>query len=139
MANLRSLVERHYENFATANIAAEDEIFGPNVVTVDPGAGTVEGLDAFKAYEEGFRRAFPDGRLNLNSAIEGGNSVTVEGTFTGTNTGPLASPAGEIPATGRKLELPFADFFEVESGKITRHRIYYDRMTFMHQLGLIPQ
>jgi hypothetical protein len=39
MANLRSLVEKHYENVATANLKAEAEIFSPDVVSVEPAPG----------------------------------------------------------------------------------------------------
>jgi steroid delta-isomerase-like uncharacterized protein len=138
MANLRSLVEKHYENVATANLEAEAEIFSPDVVTVEPAAGTLQGLAAFTAYEQGFHHAFPDGRLTLTSAVASGNTIAAEGTFTGTHTGPLIGPAGEIPPTHRTLELPFADFFEVEGGRITHHRIYYDQVAFLRQLGLLP-
>ena len=138
MGDLRRIVEQHYRNVASADYAAEDAIFSPDVVTVDPGAGTLEGLPAFKAYEEVFHRAFPDGRLVLKSAVEAGSTVAAQGVFVGTHAGPLAGPAGEIPPTHRKLELPFADFFEIENGRIVSHRIYYDQVAFMQQLGLMP-
>lgn len=138
MTDLREIVERHYTNVSTANIDAEDEIFSPNVVTVDPGAGELRGLEAFKGYEFAFHTAFPDGRLVMTSAIEAGNRIAVEGRFVGTHAGPLASPGGEVPATNRPLDLHFTDIFEVENGKIVAHRIYYDQMAFMAQLGLLP-
>ena len=84
-----------------------------------------------------FQRAFPDGKLVLKSAIEAGNNVAVEGVYTGTHTGPLQSPRGDIPATNRALNLDMVDMFEVEGDRITRHRIYYDQVQFMSQLGLM--
>ena len=59
------LVERHYRNVSAADFDAEDELFSPEVETIDPGAGTLHGLQAFKGYEAAFRRAFPDGKLVL--------------------------------------------------------------------------
>ena len=139
MGDLRQIIEQHYQNVATANYAAEEEIFSPDAVNVDPGAGRLEGIAAFKAYEEGFRRAFPDGRLIMKSAVESGNTIATEGLFVGTHTGPMWTPNGEIPPTYRKLELPFGDFFQFENGRIVSHHIYYDQIAFMMQLGLLPE
>jgi ketosteroid isomerase-like protein len=49
----------------------------------------------------------------------------------------LASPAGEIPATGRPLAAPFVWYAEVVDGKVTRLGDYYNAATFMAQLGLV--
>lgn len=137
MTSLKSLVETHYENMATANMARELEIFAPDVVTVEPG-GTIHGIDDFLAHERVFQRAFPDAHVVPRSFTEAGNRIAVQGAFVGTHTGPLASPAGEIPPTNRGLELLFGDFFEVNDGRITHHEIYYDQVSFMAQLGLMP-
>jgi steroid delta-isomerase-like uncharacterized protein len=138
MTNLRELVERHYENVSTVNIESENDIFHPDVVTIDPAAGEMRGLEAFKAYERSFHTAFPDGRLVLTSAIESDGRIAVEGSFVGTHTGPLVSPAGELPATNRSLNLAMSDFFETRDGKIVAHRIYYDQTSLLAQLGLLP-
>jgi predicted ester cyclase len=139
MASPLALVEQHYRNVSSANINAEDELFSPDVETIDPGAGMLRGLEAFKLYERAFQRAFPDGKLVLKSAIEAGNKVAVEGAYTGTHTGPLTGPNGEIPPTNRPLDLDFSDLFEIDGDRIIRHRIYYDQVQFMSQLGLMQR
>lgn len=138
MVSPRALVEQHYRNVSTANIDADDELFSSEVETVEPSAGRLRGLAAFKDYLQAFQRAFPDGKLVLKSAIEAGNKVAVEGVYVGTHSGPLQSPRGEIPATNRALNLDMADVFEVEGDRIVRHRVYYDQVQFMSQLGLMP-
>jgi len=40
------------------------------------------------------------------------------------------------PPTHRPLNLEFSDLFEIDGNRITRHRIYYDQVQFMSQLGL---
>lgn len=137
MGELRKIIEKHYENVATNNLDGEDAIFSPSVVTVEPGSGKLEGLAAFKAYEEAFHRAFPDGHMVMKSAVEFGNTIATQGSFVGTHTGPLIGPAGEVPPTYRKLDLAFGDFFQVESGRIVSHHIYYDQIAFLMQLGLM--
>ena len=132
-----ALVEQHYQNVSSAKIDAEDELFSPDVETIDPGAGTLRGLEAFKMYEQAFQRAFPDGKLVVKSAIEAGNKVAVEGAYTGTHTGPLSGPNGEIPPSNRPLNLDVSDVFEIDGSRITRHRVYYDQVQFMTQLGLM--
>src|SRR6266542_2857596 len=138
MSDLKSLIEQHYENVSTGNIDAERELFSADVVVTEPAAGTLRGLDAFLAYERAFPAAFPDGRLELKSSIELGNTIAVEGIYSGTHTGPLVGAGGTVPATNRRVELPFAEVNEVEGGRITRHAIYYDQMVFLAQLGLMP-
>ena len=71
MTSPLELVKRHYRNVSAANFDGEDELFSPDVETIDPGAGTLRGIAAFKGYEAAFQRAFPDGQLVLKSAIEG--------------------------------------------------------------------
>ena len=56
----------------------------------------------------------------------------------GTNTGPLHLPTGDLPATGRPVELQFCEAFRIRGGKIVSYHIYYDALGFMQQLGLIP-
>ena len=80
----------------------------------------------------------PDSKINLKNVVESGDWVFVEGEYNGTNTGPLASPQGTIPATGKRFVLPYVDVFEVRNGKIAKHRTYFDQMSFLGQLGLIP-
>jgi hypothetical protein len=39
--------------------------------------------------------------------------------------------------TNRPLNLEFSDLFEIDGNRITIHRIYYDQVQFMGQLGLM--
>ena len=80
----------------------------------------------------------PDARLNLQSVVESGDTIAVEGTFTGTFTAPLRSPQGEVPPTGRAINVPYADFFTVRDGRVVSHRVYYDQVQLGTQLGLMP-
>jgi len=138
MASLIEIVQKHYDNVSKGEWTRDREIMSPDVVTIDPGAGRIEGIEAFLAFEEVFHRAFPDGRLESRGAIESGDIAIAEGIFSGTHTGPLEGPAGTVPPTGKSLELPFCDVFRIADGKIVEHRVYYDQMAFLGQLGLVP-
>jgi ketosteroid isomerase-like protein len=63
----------------------------------------------------------------------------VEGVYSGTQTGPLATPGGNIAPTGRAFSFPFLEVYVVQDGRFTEHRGYWDIVTFMTQLGLMPE
>src|SRR4051794_368427 len=132
-------VDRHYAEINGNDFSDAAEIFSPQLVTQVPGSEPMSGIEPFIAYGQGFLRAFPDGHIHRDRTLESGDRVVVEGRFTGTNTGPLQTPAGELPATGRPMVLPFADVFRIVDGKIAEHRVYYDTVGMLAQLGLMPE
>ena len=104
-----------------------------------PTGETYHGRDEFRRSFEKWVTAFPDGKCEDIHVIAGDDYVVVEFMGRGTNTGPLRTPAGELPPTGKKAEIPFCDVHRIEDGKITNGRSYYDMATMMHQLGLMPE
>jgi predicted ester cyclase len=137
MGELLDLVTQHYANFSERDWERDRQIFSPDVVTVDP-SGRLDGIEAFLAHEAGFATAFPDARIEFHRGVEQGELVMAEGAFVGTHTGPLPAPGGEIPPTGHTLRLEFADVFTVRGGQLLEHRLYYDQVAFLTQLGLMP-
>ena len=43
-----------------------------------------------------------------------------------------------IAATGRSFSLPYVDIFQARDGKFVSHRIYWDSITLLTQLGVMP-
>ena len=82
---------------------------------------------------------FPDGRVEITNVVDGGDMVAIEYTGRGSQTGALASAQGEIPPTGRSVELQLCDVLEFEDGKVVRVRSYFDSGSLMAQLGLMPE
>ncbi len=134
----RALVEKHYEGFGEADMELSLSVHADDVQATVPGAGTLNGNAAFAEFSKPFMAGFPDAKVHVEDMIEAGDVVVVEGRFTGENTGPLATPQGELPPTGRSIDLRFADVFRVRDGKVVVHNIYFDQMEFMQQLGLMP-
>jgi predicted ester cyclase len=49
------------------------------------------------------------------------------------------TPQGEIPPTGRRsVRVDFADIFELNGDRFGQHRVYFDTMALMAQLGAPP-
>ena len=136
----RTVVERHYKDVADKNYDRIREHMHEDVVTTMPGAGEMRGADAFIGYAQNFFTALPDAHMEVHAIVEEGDTVIAVGEFVGTHTGPLATPDGQqVPATGRSIALPFADFFKIEGDRVKTHKVYFDQATLMEQLGLVPQ
>ena len=131
------LVTGFYGHFEANDIDAAVAAFSDELETIDPGMGTVHGIEPFREYLETFKRAMPDARAVIERAYEAGDTVIVEGRFVGTHTGPLAGDDGDIGPTGASVDLPFADFSRVEDGKIVSYHTYYDQVGLLTQLGLM--
>jgi len=98
----------------------------------------LDGRDAAAAWMDAFVRAFPDLRHEILSTAEADDTVALEARFTATHTGPLASPDGDIPPTGKAVDLVYADVLRFASGRIRSEHVYFDQLGFLTQLGLMP-
>ena len=87
---------------------------------------------------EAFWEAFPDVRLTWEHHVEDGAMIAGEGVLSGTHTGPFRTPAGELPPSGRPVQLPYAFVRRVEGGKIASEHLYFDQMELLQQLGATP-
>jgi steroid delta-isomerase-like uncharacterized protein len=114
---------------ALAPTAVYDEVGTNRTIN---GAGSV--LDAWK----GWAAAIPDSRATFDAVHVAGNTVILELTWRGTQSGPLQTPAGQIPATGRSIEIRACQLVEVSDGKVQRVRHYFDMATLLAQLGVSP-
>jgi ketosteroid isomerase-like protein len=85
-----------------------------------------------------FITAFPDLKHEVRAVIETGDACVAEVRFSGTHTGPLASPDGEILPTGKPFVLDYAHISRFEDGRIKSDHVYFDQLTFLSQLGLLP-
>ena len=126
-------VDRFYAAAAAGDLAGVTACFAEECETVTPaGAMTPVEHERFLA---AFKAALPGAHMHVVNAVEAGDEVFVEGRFRGTHRGNLVTPQGTLPASGGALDLPYADYFRVESGKIAEHRVFWDQAAMMGQLG----
>lgn len=82
--------------------------------------------------------AFSDMHRELGRIYTDGNIVVVQFALQGTHDGPLELPFGELPATGKRMDAPCADVFELdEDGKIIRFDCYPEGSIIFAQLGVL--
>ena len=137
MGEARDLLDRMTEAVMSGDAATLADCYAEDVVVVTPDAGDVKGRKAAVDYFRPFFEAFSDIGWEEIQRHEAGNVAIDEGFFTGTHTAPLANPGGEpIPATGKAVRLRECDVATVAGGHITNHRMYFDQMDLMSQLGL---
>jgi steroid delta-isomerase-like uncharacterized protein len=136
MGNARDLLEG-FGRAITGDTAELERVSSPDIDFTDSGAHT-HGTEELKQYLQAWTTAFPDGRVEITNVVETGDQAAGEITYRGTHTGPFASPQGEVPPTGKSVELPGACFVTIGGDKIQSFRGYYDTMAMMVQLGLMP-
>jgi quinol monooxygenase YgiN/predicted ester cyclase len=93
------------------------------------------GPDALDALWNTWNDAFPDNQLATVGMYGDERGGVLEGRFTGTQSGTLRSAAGEIPATGRSVDVRFCQVHRVQGGKIIDIHLYFDQMDLLTQLG----
>jgi predicted ester cyclase len=115
------------------------ELNGENAVLEAPGDVHVRGREAATQYAMAWLNAFPDARLTVSNELVAGDWVTQEFTFEGTHEAPLSGPAGEVPATNRRLTGRGVQIFRVDNDTVVDTRLYFDQVQVLTQLGLMPE
>ena len=95
----------------------------------------IDGADARVAAAQAWKRAFPDEQATITGVTTGGNTVAIEITWEGTQSGPIATPDGqELPPSNKRITLKAVEVIEVEDGKLKALRHYFDLMTLLQQI-----
>ncbi|MBI1876931.1 MAG: ester cyclase [Chloroflexi bacterium] len=129
-----------YESFNSREIERGLAQYASDVEIVNMPLGlTLHGHDGYRQFIQGWTGAFPDGKVEVTHMVADDNGVVTEFRGRGKHNGPLAGPAGIIPATGRAIDVAFCEVLEIKNGKIVKDRLYFDAATMMGQLGLMGQ
>jgi steroid delta-isomerase-like uncharacterized protein len=93
-----------------------------------------DGESEVRRYFAETRAAFPDQRNELIALHHAEDAVIVEFDLLGTHLGPLRG----IPATGRSFRTRMTAFFIFAGERIACERVYFDQLSILRQLGLVP-
>jgi steroid delta-isomerase-like uncharacterized protein len=134
----REAFEKGTATFNAHDLDGFTEVLADDVVFKAPGGMHGEGKAACAAFFGSWFLAFPNARVEVE-AVHIVDDVAVEqGTFMGTQNGILHSPMGEIPATGRSVEVDYIQVLRFRDGKHVSFNLMFDRLTMLEQLGLVP-
>lgn len=135
MGEAREVGQRWFDTVSGGDRGAVRALLADDVDFYSPGT-PAQAAEEIADAMSGYATAIPHARFDITDWHEAGDTVIAEGVYRGTNSGPLQTPQGEIPATGREVAVPFVTVLKARDGKLTTHRAYWDNATFMEQLGL---
>ena len=136
-----SNLDRHragHEAFNRRDFAAMTSQYADRIRWTDRARGLTfrtpgEFRDDFLA---GWVQASSDIRIADASYLDAGRTVVGTFTVTGTHDGPL----GPFPATGRPFTLDLCELWHFgPDGRVVGGDLYYDQVSLLMQLGLLPQ
>ncbi|HEY8513169.1 MAG TPA: ester cyclase [Cyclobacteriaceae bacterium] len=108
-----------------------DEVISADYVNVQG----EEGPAAFGKVIRSIVHAFPDAKWKLETIVAEGNSVVVKHTLSGTHENNFQN----IPATGKSFSNEGWALYELSGGKIIRSQLLTDRLSFLQQIGILPE
>jgi steroid delta-isomerase-like uncharacterized protein len=129
------LVLRGWEEIVNQkNLDAFDEFYAANAVHHEPDQD-LQGLEEVKQYIAMYFEAFPDMSVSVEDLIAEGDKVVSRYAYLGTHQGELQG----IAPTNKHIEKEGITIHRIEGGKIVEEWEQYDKLSFLQQLGAIPE
>jgi ketosteroid isomerase-like protein len=110
----------------------------PQIEILAPGGISLRGRDQVQQHIGAQWTAFPDATMTIIDQFATETHAATEIELSGTHTGPLPTPGGPLPATGKRIAVRFAAVHHVRDGMATSEHVYLDQVEMMTQLGLLP-
>ena len=96
------------------------------------GCGTKQGVEAFRRnWQLPLRAAFSDRDYKTEKFLADGEWAACFGHIEATHTGPFMG----IPPTGKRVRIPYMDFWHVKDGRIADNPVSVDFAAVLAQLG----
>lgn len=111
----------------------------PNLVYEETGTQRrTQSADEYLHLLQGWKQAFPDAEGTLRNVVSGGNTVVHEITWTGTHTGPMLTPGGTLPASGKSIKVQASSWYTFQGDTIKEIHHHLDVLSMLQQLGALP-
>ena len=138
-AEIAEVIHRNLDLVNSHDEAGTASMLAPGVVAEDLGTGLrIEGRDAYVAGMQQLGAAFSDLHGEILSITTQGSRAAVEYVFEGTHDGPLVTPTGTIPSSGRRVVIHFASVIEFdEDGLVKTVRRYTNPLSLLMQIGAV--
>jgi ketosteroid isomerase-like protein len=134
----REAFERGTNTFNAHDIDGFAEVLADDVVFVAPGGMRGEGKPACVEFYGGWHSAFPDVHVEVHNVHFIDDIAVEEGTFSGTHSGVLHTPTGDVPPTGRAVTVEYIHVLRFRDGLHVSFNLIFDRLLMLEQLGLTP-
>jgi steroid delta-isomerase-like uncharacterized protein len=137
MGESKDLLNRGIEAWNRHDAHAWTSLYSQNTQVYASGGVTATGPEAVQMVYTTWQEAFPDNQVKPRLLVEEGETTVLEATFEGTHTGTLNAPSGAIPATGKRVSIPYVLMSRARDGKMDRVALYFDQIEVLTQLGLM--
>jgi len=132
------IIRRAYKVAEDRDIEGWVAAFTDDGIFTDQSIGVAyRGPDELPVTVENYARAFPDMHREVYQMYVTGSIVVVQLALQGTHLGPLNLPAGTLRPTGKRMDAPCCDVFELSDGKIKRFDCYPSGTVVLTQLGVL--
>ncbi len=133
-----TLVERLVDAITREDLEAFGSVYAEDAVMFEPMLPEPSrGRAAIVAGEASLFRAFGQISVEVVREYVSGTSVVAEVVLRAVHDGPLDTGDGDVPPTGRRIEVPMAWAFDLgDDGLVVRERDYFDTALVLRQLGL---
>lgn len=139
MTDLRQRAVDSVELFNAADYDGMRALLGPGFRYSETGTGlSVDTPDAFLDALREWRTAAPDASGTVTASAVDGDTAVLELRWTGTQTGPLPTPAGVLPPSGRRFDFAATLWQRWAGDQIVEERHHLDVLTMLGQLGALP-
>lgn len=137
--DIEQIVRRGYELAEVKDIPGFVATFTEDGTFTDYSLGvTYTGPNELPTPVGMYATAFPDMHRELyDFYLSGDDIVVVQLALQGTHEGPLKYPFGTIPPTGKRMDAPCCDVFQLVDGKVKRFDCYPSGTIIMSQLGVL--
>jgi steroid delta-isomerase-like uncharacterized protein len=111
----------------------------PNVIYEEPTTQRrTQNADAYVQLVQGWKQAFPDAKGTIRNVVSSGNTVVQEISWTGTQTGPLLTPGGTLPPSGKPIAVQAVVWYTFQGEIIQEVHHHLDVMSMLQQIGALP-
>ena len=132
----KASVERLYEAINGGSVDLFDEHLAEDMVEHEELPGGIPDREGVKQFFEMVMGAFDGFEMDVEAILADGDMASARLTMRGKHTGEFMG----IPATGKTIAVPVADFFRIDGdGKVAEHWGVMDNMAMMQQLGVVPE
>jgi len=133
---LPKIVRTYIDTFSRQDLDAWFATFAPNGTYSDPATAQPLSGQTLKDYFSEFGAGFPDWTCKAVTVHAITEDLAVwRWIMHATHTGSFRG----LPPTGRSLSWPGCEFIEVRQGLVQRVEGYFDRLSMLEQLGLVPR
>ena len=133
--NHETTMRRLYELISAGDIDGFGEHVADGFVEHEELPGLEPSKEGVKQLFHMYRAAFPDMRMEPEDVLVSGDKAVARVRVTGTHRGEFL----EMPATGRRIDVPVIDIMRFgDDGLVREHWGLFDSLGMMQQLGAIP-